>query len=73
MKLKDLNYHLPEELIAQHPCGRRDHSRMMVVHRKTNEVECKHFYNIPDYLQKNDVLVINDSKVIPARLMGKKE
>jgi S-adenosylmethionine:tRNA ribosyltransferase-isomerase len=73
MKLKDFDYHLPEGLIAQHPCGRRDHSRMMVVHRNTNEVECKHFYNMPDYLQKNDVLVINDSKVIPARLIGKKE
>jgi S-adenosylmethionine:tRNA ribosyltransferase-isomerase len=73
MKLKDFDYHLPEELIAQHPCGRRDHSRMMVVHRNTNEVECKHFYNVPDYLRKNDVLVINDSKVIPARLVGKKE
>jgi S-adenosylmethionine:tRNA ribosyltransferase-isomerase len=73
MKLKDFDYHLPEKLIAQHPCGLRDHSRMMVVHRKTNEVECKHFYNVPDCLRKNDVLVINDSKVIPARLVGKKE
>ena len=73
MKLKDFDYHLPEELIAQHPCERRDHSRMMVVNKNTKEVERKHFYNVPDYLHKNDVLVINDSKVIPARLVGKKE
>lgn len=73
MKLKDFDYHLPEELIAQHPCERRDHSRMMVVNKNTKEVECKHFYNMQDYLHKNDVLVINDSKVIPARLVGKKE
>jgi S-adenosylmethionine:tRNA ribosyltransferase-isomerase len=73
MKLKDFDYHLPEELIAQHPCERRDHSRMMVVHKKTNEVERKQFFNLPEYLNENDILVINDSKVIPARLIGKKE
>jgi S-adenosylmethionine:tRNA ribosyltransferase-isomerase len=73
MKLKDFDYHLPEELIAQYPCERRDHSRMMVVNKKTNKVERKQFYNLPEYLHKNDVLVINDSKVIPARLIGKKE
>lgn len=73
MRLTDFDYHLPEELIAQYPSRQRDHSRMMVVHRNTNEVEYKHFYNVPEYLRKNDVLVINNSKVIPARLMGKKE
>ncbi|MCX5845621.1 MAG: tRNA preQ1(34) S-adenosylmethionine ribosyltransferase-isomerase QueA [Deltaproteobacteria bacterium] len=73
MRLKDFDYYLPEKLIAQRPCDLRDHSRMMVVRRKTEEVDCKVFHNFPDYLQKGDVLVINDSKVIPARLIGKKE
>lgn len=73
MRLKDFDYHLPEKLIAQRPCDLRDHSRMMVVRRKTEEVDCKVFHNFPDYLKKGDVLVINDSKVIPARLIGKKE
>ena len=73
MRLKDFEYHLPEKLIAQRPCDLRDHSRMIVVRRKTEEVACKVFHNFPDYLKKGDVLVINDSKVIPARLIGKKE
>ena len=73
MRLRDFDYHLPEKLIAQRPCDLRDHSRMMVVRRKTEEVDCKVFHNFPDYLKKGDVLVINDSKVIPARLIGKKE
>ena len=73
MRLKDFDYHLPEELIAQHPCDLRDHSRMMVVKKKTGEVECEIFQDLPAYFKKDDVLVINDSKVIPARLIGKKE
>ena len=73
MKLKNFDYHLPEELIAQHPCNLRDHSRMMVIKRKTKEVECKIFQDLPEYFKKDDVLVINDTKVIPARLIGKKE
>ena len=73
MKLKDFDYHLPEELIAQHPCDLRDHSRMMVIKKKTEEVERNIFQNLPEYLKKDDVLVINDTKVIPARLIGKKE
>jgi S-adenosylmethionine:tRNA ribosyltransferase-isomerase len=73
MKLKDFDYHLPEELIAQHPCGLRDCSRMMVIKRKSEEVECKIFQTLPEYFKKGDVLVINDTKVIPARLIGKKE
>ncbi len=72
MRLKDFDYHLPEELIAQRPCTQRDHSRMMVVKKQTGAVEYKKFYDLPDYLQKGDVLVINDSKVIPARLTGRK-
>ena len=73
MKLKDFDYHLPEELIAQRPCELRDNSRMMVIKRKTNEAERNIFQNLPEYLKEDDVLVINDTKVIPARLIGKKE
>jgi S-adenosylmethionine:tRNA ribosyltransferase-isomerase len=73
MKLKDFDYHLPEKLIAQHPCNERDRSRMMVIKRRTEEVECKIFQDLPEYLKKDDILVINDTKVMPARLIGKKE
>ena len=66
----DFYYDLPEERIAQHPMEQRDHSRMMVLDRAAGTLEHKHFYDILDYLQPNDVLVINDSKVIPARLFG---
>ena len=66
----DFYYDLPEELIAQHPAEKRDHSRLMVIDRKTGMVEHKHFYDVIDYLNEGDVLVINDSKVIPARLYG---
>jgi len=73
MKLKDFDYHLPGELIAQHPCDVRDGSRMMVIKRKQELVECKIFQDLPEYFKKDDVLVVNDSKVIPARLIGKKK
>ena len=66
----DFYYDLPERLIAQHPAEKRDHSRLMVIDRKTGTVEHKHFYDVIDYLNEGDVLVINDSKVIPARLYG---
>ncbi len=66
----DFYYDLPEELIAQHPLEKRDHSRLMVLDRATGRIEHKHFYDIIDYLNEGDVLVINDSKVIPARLYG---
>ena len=66
----DFFYDLPESLIAQHPMEKRDHSRLMVLNRKNGSVEHKHFFDIIDYLEPNDVLVINDSKVIPARLYG---
>ena len=69
----DFYYELPEEQIAQHPCAERDHSRLMVINRDSGEVEHKHFYDIIDYLHEGDVLVINDSKVIPARLYGHAE
>ena len=69
----DFYYDLPEELIAQHPCAVRDRSRLMVLDRKNGTLEHKQFFNILDYLHPDDVLVINDSKVIPARLYGHAE
>ena len=73
LKTSDFHYDLPEELIAQHPAQQRDHSRLMVLDRKSGGITHKHFYDIVDYLQPDDVLVINDSKVIPARIYGNVE
>ncbi len=73
MELKDFSYFLPEELIAQHPCSRRDHSRLLFLDKKQQNMNDLSFFQLPDLLQKDDVLVINDSKVIPARLFGKKQ
>ena len=69
----DFYYDLPEELIAQTPAKRRDSSRLMVIDRKTHELSHKIFHDIIDYIDEKDVLVINDSKVIPARMYGMKE
>ena len=66
----DFFYHLPEELIAQHPESKRDSSRLMLINRKEESIEHKHFYDVIDYLNEGDVLVINNSKVIPARIYG---
>ena len=73
MKTDDFDYNLPEELIAQVPLKERTESRLMVLDRKNGNIEHKKFYDIIDYLEKGDVLVINDTKVMPARLMGVKE
>lgn len=73
MKVSDFNYDLPEELIAQTPLEKRDESRLMVLDRKNQTIEHKTFKDIVDYLEPGDVLVINNTKVIPARLYGKKE
>lgn len=70
MKTKDFWYDLPEELIAQTPLEQRDSSRLMVLNRITGEVSHCHFYDIVDYLQPGDCLVMNDSRVLPARLLG---
>ncbi len=70
MKTHDFWYDLPEELIAQTPLEKRDTSRLMVLDRVTGEVTHKHFYDIIDYLQPGDCLVMNDSRVLPARLLG---
>jgi len=73
MKTSDFDYYLPEELIAQTPIEPRDHSRLLVYSRKNKTIEHKHFYDIIDYLTPNDVLVVNNTRVIPARIYGKKE
>ena len=72
MKKSDFYYDLPEELIAQTPLEQRDHSRLMTLNRKTGETAHLHFYNIIDHLEKGDCLVINDTRVLPARLYGNK-
>ena len=72
MKTSDFDYVLPEELIAQHPAEPRDSSRLMVYHRDTKNVEHRIFRDITEYLRPGDALVINETKVIPARLFGKK-
>ncbi len=72
MKLKDFSYFLPEELIAQHPRQQRDASRLLKLDRRGKAVEDSQFSLLPQYLDKGDVLVINDSRVIPARIYGKK-
>ncbi len=66
------NYNLPEELIAQTPIEPRDHSRLLCYNRSTEQIQHKHFYDILDFLKKGDVLVINNTKVLPARLFGYK-
>ena len=73
MKTSDFYYDLPEELIAQVPLEDRTSSRLMVVDKKTGELEHKHFYDIIDYLEEGDCLVLNDTKVIPARLIGERK
>jgi S-adenosylmethionine:tRNA ribosyltransferase-isomerase len=72
MNLKDFSYFLPDELIAQHPCQKRDRSRLLFVDKETEKMEDFSFFQLPDFLQQGDVLVINDSRVIPARIFGKK-
>ncbi len=73
MKVEEFDYYLPEELIAQTPIKQRDASRLMVLSKLTGEIEHKHFYDIIDYLNPGDTLVLNDTKVLPARLIGEKE
>ena len=70
MKKSDFYYELPEELIAQTPLEKRDASRLLVLDRNTGAIEHKHFYDLPTFLQEGDCLVLNDSRVLPARLLG---
>ena len=73
MKTSDFIYDLPEELIAQTPAEKRDTSRLMVLDKHTGAMEHRHFYDLPEFLQRGDCLVLNDSRVIPARLFGTRE
>lgn len=73
MKTSDFNFNLPEELIAQHPLEKRDTSRLMVLDKATGEIEHKHFYDVLNYLNSGDTLVLNNTRVLPARLIGEKE
>ena len=73
MKVSDFNYELPKELIAQHPYDKRDEARLMVLDKENKKIENKIFRNVIDYLNPGDCLVINNTKVIPARLYGKKD
>ena len=74
MKIRhDLDCYLPEELIAQKPADRRECSRLLVVHRDTGKIEHRHFYDIIDYLKAGDCLVLNNSKVLPARALRSEE
>ena len=73
MNVKDFNFDLPQELIAQHPLQKRDESKLMVVNKTSSEIEHKKFKDIIDYLNPGDCLVLNDTRVLPARLLGVKE
>ncbi|MGM9522261.1 MAG: tRNA preQ1(34) S-adenosylmethionine ribosyltransferase-isomerase QueA [Oscillospiraceae bacterium] len=72
MKTSDFFYDLPKELIAQTPLDKRDESRLMLLDKETGKVEHRHFYELPDFLNPGDCLVLNDSRVLPARLFGKR-
>ena len=73
MKRSDFAYDLPQELIAQTPLEPRNSSRLLKVDRQTGEITHDHFYNLCDYLKKGDLLVLNDSRVLPARIYGERE
>ena len=72
MKTSDFYYDLPQELIAQTPLDKRDTSRLMTLDRKTGETGHHHFYELPDFLNPGDCLILNDSRVLPARLLGQR-
>lgn len=73
MKVSDFDFYLPEELIAQHPLEKRDASKLMVLDKNSGEIEHKSFFNVIEYLKKGDTLVLNNTRVMPARLIGEKE
>ena len=73
MQLKEFDFELPEELIAQQPAAQRDASRLMCLQRQTGRIECRQFVDLPEYFQAGDLLILNDTQVIPARLLGQKE
>lgn len=71
--LSDYDFFLPDNLIGQSPREPRDHSKLMLINKKNNSIEHKHFFDIVDYLKAGDVLVRNSTKVIPARIFGHKD
>lgn len=73
MKTSDFNFELPEELIAQTPIPQRDASRLLALNKQTGEIEHRHFYDLPAFLKEGDCLVLNNSRVLPARLIGRRE
>ena len=73
LRTSDFDYHLPHDLIAQTPVEPRDSSRLLVLHRNSGEIEHRHFHHLPEYLRPGDVLVFNDTRVVPARLYGRRE
>ena len=73
MKTSDFDYYLPEELVAQEPILNREESRLLILEKNSGKIEDKKFYNIIDYLDKDSILVINNTKVVPARILGRKE
>ena len=73
MKTSDFFYDLPKELIAQHPTEKRDNSRLMVIDRNCGEIKHRHFYDIVDEFKKGDCLVLNNTRVLPARIYGIKD
>lgn len=73
MRTSDFDFYLPEELIAQHPLEKRDYSRLMVLDKETGEIEHKHFYDVLEYLNEGDTIVLNNTRVMPARLIGEKK
>ena len=73
MRLSELDYDLPEELIAQEPLARRDEARLLVLDRKTKAVEHSRFYKLVRHLREGDLIVLNDTRVLPARLFAQKE
>ena len=73
MKSSDFNFYLPEELIAQHPLEKRDSSKLMVLDKKSGEITHSSFHNIINYLNEGDTLVLNNTRVMPARLIGEKQ
>ena len=72
MKTKDFDYELPEELIAQTPLEKRDESRLMCLDKKTGAISHQHFYELPEFLKPGDCLILNNSRVLPARLLGQR-
>ena len=70
MKKSDFNFFLPERLIAQTPLEKRDNSRLLLLNKNSGDISHEHFYNLPDYLKEGDCLVLNNSRVLPARLIG---